>query len=387
MIRAEVERLKRGSRLGAKAHTEVLTQRVRNSLAAPDVTNTPVTLALSLSGVHQDTTGIIRKHQLDTDTEAKTLLPSASQYHELGCSEGSISSVSTNSETLELFSLHSCVGSNVGDGATPILMQIGSPEVMNFCSNSGEESVVSLCNERSVQAVLPERNQMSINLEWRTDRRIVGFCDNKFIGELEHNFVYGVPEGNMPGFLVSRASVSPSSPSNPISSILDTVQERMMLGELLSESGHHIHHHVIVCDAKRHARFALRKSRLHRSVQVFQFVGDANVVTDSLTRHTVVGKRVKFAVCVPHRNARKDSTAWVMNAEKATAKSEDGNMQQQRTSRCLAEKRGHTLTAYGVLADMPPIDLFTLLIGVCGMWQTDFRPAKGLGWMAMKTRF
>ncbi|RNF07996.1 Sec14 cytosolic factor [Trypanosoma conorhini] len=382
MIAAEVERVRCGSRKGAKTHLEGLTPSVKNASMASDATNAAMTPVLLPSCIHQDPTGIAGE-EVGDKASAKSLSPHEYERHELGTLERLGSSGSTSSEGLEVFSLYSCLGSSSEDGVAPVSLQIGSPEVMNFSINNGDGPAIGSANEQRAQVVSPESNQMSINLVWYANGKVAGFCDRKLIGELEHNLVYGFPEGVVTDSHVPRASPA----SSPFPSTSGGVQQRVLMGELLGESGHRIHHHVIVCDARRRARFVLRKGRLRRSVQVFQFLSGANVVTDSLTRHTAVGERVKLAVCVPYRSAVKDPTAWVMNSVGAAAKSAKGDVRQQRSPKRLAEKQGQTLTAYGKLAELAPVDLFTLLVGVCGMWEADLRLTKVVDGMAVKTCF
>lgn len=216
--------------------------------------------------------------------------------------------------------------------------------------------------------ILPGEKSFLFNITKHMNGTIEGFIDGVFIGKVEHNIVYVFRE--------NRSNSSVHESLQVLQGTTFSAAEWVMVGELLNESGHPIHHHVIVCDARRCALFLLRKSRMHRCVQVLRLQGNAATVrTDNLTRHSVTGGRVKFAECVPHPTDG-DSAAWVMNVtnQGEGEKQQDDNSSTsdgRNNNRCCAEKTGTSLRACGVLAEMPPADVFTLLIGVCRMWEMD----------------
>ncbi|KAF8281768.1 hypothetical protein TcYC6_0006420 [Trypanosoma cruzi] len=374
MLQAEIEHVQ-GIPVGESPQGASNT--VVSTATGPTATNASITAISLPHSVHPGSLRVMGE-KISISTTPPCLPENTSVGVGSGGADAFSTCVSADNEALELFSFCSSIRSDSDDTVSLPLIQIGSIEALELSDKKRGGAECRAGKERRVQFLVPERTSMCINLTEYADDKIIGFFGNKFVGEVEHNFVYGASEGFMEGVLVPRTSSSFSS-SFPTAffSAPSAVRERVMMGELLNESGHRIHPHVIVCDAQRRARFVLRKSRLRRCVDVFQFLGGANVMTDSLTRHTVSGERVKLAKCVPHREDTDDPTVWMMNAVTA-----DGSRQlrQRRTSQCLAEKKGQTLIAYGMLAAMAPIDVFTLLVGVCRVWEAGVHLApRGCG--------
>ncbi|EKF29115.1 hypothetical protein MOQ_007116 [Trypanosoma cruzi marinkellei] len=385
MLQAEIERV---SGISVRESSQGTSNSIAPIVTVPMATNTSITtISLPYAG-HSGPVGVIGG-KIGVSTTSHCVPENASEGVGSGRADVLGTCVSADNEALEVFSFCSSIRSDSDDAVSFPSIQIGSLEALELYDKKRGSPETRVGKERRVQLLVPERTSMSINLTEYADDKIIGFFGNKFIGEVEHNFVYGASEGFMEGVLIPQTSSFSSSPPPSLPSAFFSApsagRQRVMMGELLNESGHRIHPHVIVCDAKRCARFVLRKSRLRRCVDVFQFLGRANVMTDSLTRHTVSGERVKLAKCVPHREDTDDPTVWMMNAVTV-----DGSrrLRQERSSQCLAEKKGQTLIAYGMLAAMAPIDVFTLLVGVCRVWEAGVRLApQGCGIPKAKSLF
>ncbi|KEG10111.1 Sec14 cytosolic factor [Trypanosoma grayi] len=257
-------------------------------------------------------------------------------------------------------------------------LQIGSPEVLEPSSRrAGDEHSPS--TRRRVHIAAGQDGQ-AINLTECPDGKVMGFCESVPLAEMVQNIVYrGLTD-------IMRDVLLPRSTSSAVG------QERTMVGELLREGGHHVHHHVIVCDAQRRADFVLRKSRLRRRVQVYRVVGSCQVHTDSLNRHSVDGEKVKIGECVPHSGATNDPAAWMMYAVCTSGGgsniyNRNANEKEDNNGLRLAEKKGQTLIAYGQIAEMAPIDIFTLLMGVCRVWEANLRPPQEGKLMKTKNLF
>ncbi|KAH9598185.1 CRAL-TRIO lipid binding domain [Trypanosoma melophagium] len=312
-----------------------------------------------------------------------------------------------NDEFFSVCSSFSTDEDSAEEGAISRMVQIGSPEVLavpHSDPNINEPtSSSSFYIQKRVRVTTgDDQETVVMNLTECADGKILGFSEGAAIGEMEDNIIYRGITDKMLNIL------APSQLSSHH-------EERKMIGELLNEYGHRIHHYVIVCDAHRKARYLLKKSRLRHRVQIFRFVETCKVFTDSLTRHTVVGRKIKFAECLSHSEVTNDPAAWVMNAASNSGTSivnsnnknnntsssisnsnnnsnSNGSSKRRSSSKessnngrsnvsgsnfdvvhRLAERKGQTLTAYGELAKIPILELFTLLMGVSRVWEADLR--------------
>ncbi|CCW69277.1 unnamed protein product [Phytomonas sp. Hart1] len=163
----------------------------------------------------------------------------------------------------------------------------------------------------------------------------VGYYENQCIGIFRRGQIYCQgewPTSNLlettsnthDGILqLSKANASSSTVWNNLPKTLSLKLESLESGlstegwvfggELLRESRHPIHRHVILCDAMRKARFVLRKSILRRRLTIYQIVGNSSVQTNSSQEHSVEGKHVKVAVVVPPpSSSSSDPTRWII---------------------------------------------------------------------------
>jgi hypothetical protein len=157
---------------------------------------------------------------------------------------------------------------------------------------------------------------------------------------------------NTLAYPMSPGAVSGAS-SNPSAS-------RLLIGELLRESGHPIHTHLIVADANREAKFVLMKRNFHQQVVIYQIVGDQRIQTSKTMKHTVFGEKAKMARCGERTNGS-DSRDWAV-----WGKVRVGN---KEVRRYLAEKQGWSLLFYDSLAALPIQDLFSLAVGLIELWE------------------
>lgn len=220
---------------------------------------------------------------------------------------------------------------------------------------------------------------------------VTGYADGRFVGEVTNSIVYGAAEevGNDSIFALQSPLdlVSPLSPSGPLRGA------RFVMGQFLRESGHPVHHYLIVCDARHCARFLLRRSRLRKRLTIFQVLGDIRVRTDNKQRHYIEEKKVPFGFVLPHPSG---SEGWVAYGEDLVVESKRrqrfwrrlaparwvergigtvteaveeellGPSEQEATM--IAECRGLSTWFYGTLSERSITDLFMLSCAISALW-------------------
>ncbi|KAG5490231.1 hypothetical protein JKF63_00350 [Porcisia hertigi] len=161
---------------------------------------------------------------------------------------------------------------------------------------------------------------LTISLTYLADGSIVGYCGPHWVGCFRYGLLYAPAMNDDES--VSRRFPPPLSTSQqfPVDDGCPKCGMGVRAGELLSEAGHMIHDHLIVCNAHRRARYLLRKSRLRTRLTIYNVVGDAAIHTEKSKRHYLEGQRTRLGVVVPHPDTascgRKED--WVLYGEGVT---------------------------------------------------------------------
>ena len=174
--------------------------------------------------------------------------------------------------------------------------------------------------------------------------------DDQLFGPVLPSSVSGPSTASSP----SKATISPSRFTGVVNA------PHMLIGELLQETGHLIHSHVIIADNNRNAQFVLMRRNLHRQVIIFQVVGDSKIFTDKKLRHNVTGEKVKMATC-GEREDSQDRRDWVVWGKIRVGSA--------TTRKYLAEKRGSDVTFFSPLNSVSNELLLSLLAGLVQLWE------------------
>lgn len=175
-------------------------------------------------------------------------------------------------------------------------------------------------------------------------KAVRGFHNKRLIGESQDNLIVSTTD---PTFTNSSMSLM-NSPT------------RVLVGELLKESGHPLHTHLIVSDDKRTAKFILKQRNLHKQVVIFQVIGDDKIHTDKSYKHSVLGEKVKMARCGEWLEGNSKKQDWVVWGKVRVGTKE--------VRKYLAEKQGNSVLFYDTLASLPLQDLFCLCVGIMSLW-------------------
>jgi len=226
---------------------------------------------------------------------------------------------------------------------------------------------------------------VEIRLEQR-GRNFRGYHEGRVIGDTQDNLVVSYrSDAAATAALMSSSSVGSGASPPPSSfqllshvpphgsatsgSTVPNQEGRFLVAELLRESGHPFHTHLIVSDASRNAIFVIMKRNFHKQLVVHQIVGDAKVHTDKSFKYTVLGEKVKMARCGPRdestgatATAGLPATDWVMWGKVRVGTKE--------VRKYLAERSGSTVLFYDVLAALPIHDLFALSAGLIELWDS-----------------
>lgn len=206
-------------------------------------------------------------------------------------------------------------------------------------------------------------------------KNVRGFHQERLIGESQDNLVMG---------FVSDASLCSDSHLMPSRSAFATAEltaaaavggsgkagkadvrmqssfgSKVLIGELLRESGHPLHTHLIISDANRVAKFILMQRNFHKQVVIYQVIGDARVQTSKSFKHSVPGEKVKMARCGERDDSDSDAD-WVVWGKVRVGTKE--------VRKYLAERQGSTLLFYDALASLSIHDLFCLSVGLIDLW-------------------
>jgi hypothetical protein len=215
---------------------------------------------------------------------------------------------------------------------------------------------------------------------------IRGFFQDRFVGETQFNLIVGYCDHHSheqrTHMLSSGLSMAPPPPgagpastTRPSSRFLDSttttnsshLSPRVLIGQLLRESGHPFHTHLIVADANREAKFVLVKRKFHQQIVIYQVVGDRRIRTSATSKnHTILGDKAKMARCGERTTTQQvgggaDPHDWAVWG-KVRVGSND-------VRRYFAEKKGWSLVFYDTLATLPISDLFSLTVGLMELWE------------------
>jgi hypothetical protein len=216
---------------------------------------------------------------------------------------------------------------------------------------------------------------------------IRGFFQDRFVGETQFNLIVSYCDHHSheqrPPLSSSGLSMappppgaSPASTTRSSSSFLESTMTnssflltspRVLIGQLLRESGHPFHTHLIVADANREAKFVLVKRKFHQQIVIYQVVGDRRIRTSATSKnHTILGDKAKMARCGERTSTQQagggaDPHDWAVWG-KVRVGSND-------VRRYFAEKKGWSLVFYDTLATLPISDLFSLTVGLMELWE------------------
>ena len=126
-----------------------------------------------------------------------------------------------------------------------------------------------------------------------------------------------------------------------------------LVGEAVKESGHPMHLHLIIADARRRVRFILKKRLVHQQVDIFETTGNHVLVTSAGAEHKAMGEKVHTMTAAPRQQSN-DIREWGIYKKFSKKRS-------QKEATCLAMKNGSVVTFYSDLAqeDLPMLGLLT----------------------------